>query len=64
MTLTSWSPAQGYHVVSVDRGPAKTAQIRFSDDDGQEDHGQRLTVFCRNGRPEATTDEDDKSGHG
>jgi serine/threonine-protein kinase len=61
VTLLSWSPAQGYHVVSVDRGPAMTATIRFSDDDGEEDHTSRLTVFCRNGRPEGKAGEDDKS---
>jgi hypothetical protein len=63
VTLLSWSPAQGYRVVKVERGPAKIAEIRFSDGDGHEDHADRLRVFCRNGRPEAVAGEDDKAGH-
>jgi hypothetical protein len=35
--------------------------IRFADDDGQEDHTSRLTVYCRNGRPVSTSGEDDRS---
>ena len=64
VTLVSWSPAQGYHVVQADRGPAKTVTVRFSDDREHEDHYKVLTVFCRNGRPETTSGEDDKPGHG
>jgi hypothetical protein len=61
VTLVSWSPAQGYQVVQADRGPAKSVTVRFNDDSDEEDHIKRVTVFCRNGRPEATADEEDKS---
>jgi len=57
VTLTSWSPAQGYHVVRVERGPARSVEIRFGNGKGDEGHGSRLTVFCRNGRPEASSDD-------
>ena len=61
-TLLSWSPAQGYHVLRVERGPARSVEIRLGNgsgkDGGNEGHGSRLTVSCRDGRPVASSDED------
>jgi hypothetical protein len=60
--LVSWSPQQGYEVVSVIRGPAATAQAKFG-------NGQRVVtmkVSCGTGVPTATTTvhrTDDGSGH-
>jgi hypothetical protein len=57
VTLQSWSPAQGYHVVRVERGPARSVEIRFGSGKGDEGHGSRLTVSCRDGRPEGADDD-------
>jgi serine/threonine-protein kinase len=57
VTLLSWSPAQGYHVMRVERGPAKTAEIRFGNGKENEGHGSRLTVSCRDGRPQGSTED-------
>jgi hypothetical protein len=60
--LVSWSPQQGYEAAGVIRGPAVTAQAKFS-------NGQRVVVMkvsCTGGVPSATTSShrpDDGSGH-
>src|SRR5262249_4823393 len=61
VTLLSWSPAQGYHVVSVNRGPATPAPIRFGHDEARETDTSRLSVFCRNGTPEAKVGDYDRT---
>lgn len=54
-TLTSWSPNQGYQTDDVDRGPDKTAKIKFDSDE------QELTVKvdCPGGQPTAHTTAED-----
>ncbi|HCK78931.1 MAG TPA: hypothetical protein DHW34_02825 [Actinobacteria bacterium] len=47
VTLTAWSPAQGFRVAQVSRGPADGAEITFLSDANQVD----LQVECSNGRP-------------
>jgi hypothetical protein len=61
--LGSWSPQQGYEVISVVRGPAATVQAKFGDQ-------QRVVVMkvsCTTGMPTVTTSvhrwRDDGSGH-
>jgi len=60
--LVSWSPQQGYYAAGVIRGPAVTAQAKFS-------NGQRVVVMkvsCTGGVPSATTSShrsDDGSRH-
>jgi hypothetical protein len=60
--LVSWSPQQGYGAAGVIRGPAVTAQAKFS-------NGQRVVVMkvsCTGGVPSATISShrsDDGSGH-
>jgi len=60
--LVSWSPQQGYEAAGVIRGPAATAQAKFS-------NGQRVVVMkvsCTGAVPSATTTShrsDDGSGH-
>jgi hypothetical protein len=58
--LVSWSPQQGYEAVNVIRGPAATAQARFS-------NGQRIVIMkvaCSGGVPTATTTVRRPSGDG
>lgn len=61
--LVSWSPQQGYEVLSVLRGPAATAQAKFTD----EQRNVTMKVSCGTGMPTATTSVhrtgDDGSGH-
>jgi len=49
--LVSWSPAQGYEVSWVSRGPAANAKVTFE--------GSRklvtMVVSCHGGAPAATT---------
>jgi hypothetical protein len=55
--LDSWSPAQGYLVADVTRGPAQTAGVTFeAGDDSGEDSGEGaviMTVSCSGGVPSA-----------
>jgi hypothetical protein len=58
--LASWSPQQGYAAASVIRGPAATAQVKFS-------NGQRIVtmkVTCSGGVPTATTTVHHSTGGG
>jgi hypothetical protein len=50
--LLSWTPAQGYGVDEVNRGPAPRASVKL-----EADHGRKLViqVTCRSGVPTATT---------
>ncbi|GAA3705540.1 hypothetical protein GCM10022224_083750 [Nonomuraea antimicrobica] len=43
VTLRSWSPAQGYSVDSVERGPASEARVEFEPDEGEE---VKLRIVC------------------
>jgi hypothetical protein len=45
--LVSWSPAQGYRVTDVRRGPGQEAEIEFEGDRVS----SSMTVLCRNGYP-------------
>jgi hypothetical protein len=57
--LTSWSPAQGYQVAEVRRGPAATAEALFKAGTVAVEVG----VVCRNGVPTAEAhDADDGVG--
>lgn len=61
--LTSWSPAQGYEVTEVSRGPAPTASVEF-DGPGAP---VVLRVSCPSGIPTAqvtTGADDDRSRNG
>jgi hypothetical protein len=51
VTLRSWSPAQGYEVDDVDRGPAARARVKFKGDRGE----VRVEVKCVGGAPKAAT---------
>lgn len=53
--LTSWSPALGYQVQGVQRGPARQATVVFAGA-GRLVHVQ---VFCVGGAPTLTTGEDE-----
>lgn len=53
--LVSWSPAQGYHVDSVDRDRTRNAEIEFE----AEDRDVEIEVRCVDGMPEATIEVDD-----
>ncbi|MCO5972653.1 hypothetical protein [Actinoallomurus soli] len=50
--LLSWTPAQGYGVDDVKRGPASRASVKL-----EADHGRKLViqVTCRSGVPTAVT---------
>jgi hypothetical protein len=55
--LMSWSPAPGYRIDDVSRGPAATASVKFKND-GTENE---TVVTCRDGEPHAETVADE--GH-
>ncbi|MFU8870325.1 septum formation initiator [Micromonospora sp. SL4-19] len=48
--LISWSPAQGYRVKDVDRGPDDHVEVRFIGPQGEHE----LRVRCVGGQPVAT----------
>jgi hypothetical protein len=52
--LRSWSPAAGYAVDEVHRGPASTAEIKFRATGGREDE-VKMDVTCRGGLPTASS---------
>jgi hypothetical protein len=58
VTLTSWSPDQGFRADDVARGPAASASIKFKND-GTENV---VVVTCRDGEPHADTVADDHHG--
>ena len=59
--LLSWSPAQGYLVTTVSRGPATAANVTFrassiattADDEEDDETARIVTVTCFNGVPRA-----------
>jgi hypothetical protein len=61
--LGSWSPQQGYEVLSVVRGPAAIVQAKF----GDQQRVVAMKVSCTTGVPTVTTSvhrwSDDGSGH-
>ncbi|MET8834304.1 septum formation initiator [Micromonospora sp. NPDC004540] len=48
--LVSWSPAQGYRVKDVDRGPDDHVEVRFVGTEGEHE----LRLRCRGSEPVAT----------
>nr|WP_221473654.1 hypothetical protein [Planomonospora venezuelensis] len=48
--LLSWTPAPGYGVEEVERGPAATASVVFESDD----RTAVISLTCSSGRPAAT----------
>ncbi|TYB58603.1 septum formation initiator [Nonomuraea sp. PA05] len=48
VTLRSWSPAQGYSVDEVGRGPAREAKVEFEPEEGEE---LELKITCVGGAP-------------
>jgi len=59
VTLRSWSPAQGFRVDDVHRGPGRTAGlefVRYADHRRYEVH---VTVVCTDGHPDGRTTTDD-----
>lgn len=55
--LRSWSPAQGYAVDDVDRGPAETASLEFESDTGK----VKVRITCRSGLPDLSTEREDET---
>lgn len=53
--LVSWSPAQGYHVDSVDRDLRREAEIEFE----AEDRDVEIKVRCVDGVPQRTVENED-----
>ena len=53
--LDSWSPAQGFVVGGVRRGPAQTAKVTFDPAAGSGASGVTMLVSCSAGIPSATT---------
>jgi hypothetical protein len=58
VTLRSWSPAVGFRVSEVKRGPASEVEVRFASKDTE----VTMKVSCRGGVPTATTESDSESG--
>jgi hypothetical protein len=58
VTLRSWSPAVGYRVDEVDRGPDDEAEIKFVSSSSE----VQMKVRCASGVPSAETEVDDESG--
>ncbi|GIG75830.1 hypothetical protein Pfl04_42340 [Planosporangium flavigriseum] len=61
--LVSWSPAQGFRVDHVARGPGSQASVKFESDD---DVKVFLTVRCVGGEPQTDISQrsDDRGGKG
>jgi hypothetical protein len=53
--LRSWSPAAGFAVDEVSRGPSETAEIKFRSTGGH-DEEVSMKVSCRGGTPSAAND--------
>ncbi len=58
VTLRSWSPAVGFRVSEVKRGPATEVEVRFVSKDAE----VTMKVTCRAGVPAATNEYDSDSG--
>jgi hypothetical protein len=55
VTLTSWSPGQGFGTDGVERGPAPVASIKFKNGKNE----LKVTVTCQAGEPHAVWAPDD-----
>lgn len=55
--LRSWSPAQGFEVDDVDRGPDREASVTFENDAGEHE----IVIGCRDGEPLRVANSDDSS---
>jgi hypothetical protein len=53
--LDSWSPAQGFIVGDVYRGPAQVARVTFDPAAGSNGSAVTMLVSCSAGIPSATT---------
>jgi hypothetical protein len=58
VTLRSWSPAVGYRVDEVQRGPAAEAEIKFASSSNE----VTLQVRCVSGVPSGISQVDNSSG--
>lgn len=58
ITLRSWSPAVGFRVDEVERGPDEEAEIKFVSSSTE----VQMKVRCVSGVPSAETEVDDESG--
>ena len=58
VTLRTWSPAVGYRVDEVDRGPDTEAEIKFVGSSSE----VQMKIRCVSGVPSAETEVDDESG--
>jgi len=58
--LVYWSPAPGYHVRDVDRGPRDDARVRF--ESGEREVEMRVT--CVGGEPRAAVETHNRGGSG
>ncbi|WP_248960292.1 hypothetical protein [Sphaerisporangium perillae] len=54
VTLQSWTPAQGYEVKDVERGPRDKVRVRFEGDDARTE----IEIRCSGGRPVSTVRND------
>ncbi|GII59712.1 hypothetical protein Pth03_81010 [Planotetraspora thailandica] len=56
VTLESWTPAPGYQVDDIERGPRDVVRVKFESEEG---HGAKAEseVRCSGGRPVATVKE-------
>jgi hypothetical protein len=60
--LESWSPAQGFVVDDVYRGPAQTARVTFTPATGSDDSAVTMLVSCSAGTPSAKV-QANEAGH-
>lgn len=60
--LRSWSPADGYLVDELERGPSHEAKIRFAAIGSSEDE-VRIVVTCDGGVPTAQVEGSGESDH-
>jgi serine/threonine-protein kinase len=58
--LVYWSPAPGYRVRDVDRGPHDDVRVRFESGDREVE----MRVTCAGGEPRAAVETHDEGGHG
>ncbi len=58
VTLRSWSPAVGYRVDEVNRGPATEVEVKFVSSSSE----VQLKVRCVSGVPTGQSEVDDESG--
>jgi hypothetical protein len=61
--LESWSPAQGFVVGDVYRGPAQVARVTFDPATGSDDSAVTMLVSCSAGIPSATVRANEPGDH-